>query len=229
MKSTLGHEHAIKLLITKVNIFSDSVLCLGGRIADYPQTVKSWTDKIEWSTDSALYRGCTGLTENQSCSSGRFSQGTHNTAVAPGNPHDDGGKPNCESQRKRTPSTQRNKCVVPRSFEKQRRWNNIDTLQRGSSDGRVVFRIIISVNQLSIYGAVADWCEELAQQISDHSSLSTGHLVAKVKDDSESKGAPTVVSILTKAHLINVPARGNSVQQYRKIRKPSRRHPSEYS
>ena len=29
----------------------------------------------------------------------------------------------------------------------------------------LLFRIIISVNQLSIYGAVADWCEELAQQI----------------------------------------------------------------
>ena len=35
------------------NIFSDSVL---GRFAEYRQSVKSWTDKIEWFTHSALYR-----------------------------------------------------------------------------------------------------------------------------------------------------------------------------
>ena len=33
--------------------------------------------------------------------------------------------------------------------------------------------IIISVNQLSVYGAILDWCAELAQQISDHSFSST--------------------------------------------------------
>ena len=38
------------------------------------------------------------------------------------------------------------------------------------------FRIIIAANLLSIYGAVADWCEELAQQISDHSSSGTGNV-----------------------------------------------------
>ena len=30
------------------------------------------------------------------------------------------------------------KCVVPRSFDKQRRWKNVDPLQRGPSDGRAV-------------------------------------------------------------------------------------------
>ena len=38
------------------SFFSDSVLCFGGRIAEYPQSVKSWTDKIELSTHSISYR-----------------------------------------------------------------------------------------------------------------------------------------------------------------------------
>ena len=79
----------------------------------------------------------------------------------------------------------------------------------------LLLRSIISVYQLTIYGAEADWCEELAQQIADHSSTRTGHLVPKVKNESESKVAPTDVSILTKSPLINVQARRNSVQQHR--------------
>ena len=55
-ESPLVHEHAIKLLTAKVYVFSDSVLCLGGRIADYQLVVTSWTDTIEWFTDSAPYR-----------------------------------------------------------------------------------------------------------------------------------------------------------------------------
>ena len=35
----------------------------------------------------------------------------------------------------------------------------------GSATAELLFRIIASVNQLSVYGAVLDWCEELAQQI----------------------------------------------------------------
>ena len=60
----------------------------------------------------------------------------------------------------------------------------------------LLFRIIISVNQLSVYGAISDRCEELAQLISDHSSSSAGGPVAELSDDSESRIAPNVVSIL---------------------------------
>ena len=42
------------------------------------------------------------------------------------------------SQRKRTSYIPRNKCVVPRIFEKHKKWKNIDTLQRRSSDSTVV-------------------------------------------------------------------------------------------
>ena len=95
-------------------------------------------------------------------------------------------------------------------MEDHRYINNADP-----ATAELLLRIIISVNQLSIYGAVADWCEELAQQISDHSSSSTGNPVANVNNESESKVAPTVVSILTNSLLINVPAEGNLVQQHK--------------
>ena len=61
---------------------------------------------------------------------------------------------------------------------------NIDTLQRGADDCReLLLRIIVSVNQLSVYGAVADWCQDLAQQINAHSPPSTETPVAHVDDD----------------------------------------------
>ena len=41
------------------------------------------------------------------------------------------------------------------------------------STAELWFRTILSVNQLSVYGAISDWCEGLAQQISDHSLCST--------------------------------------------------------
>ena len=40
----------------------------------------------------------------------------------------------------------------------------------------LLFRIVTAANLLSIYGAVLDWCDELAKQISDHSSSSAGNL-----------------------------------------------------
>ena len=50
------------------------------------------------------------------------------------------------------------------------------------SNAELLFRTIISVNQLSVYGATSAWCEELAQQISDHSFSSTGKPVANMHD-----------------------------------------------
>ena len=52
----------------------------------------------------------------------------------------------------------------------------------------VIFRTIISVNQLSIYGAVADMCDELASRISDCSE-STGRPAAE--DTTETMVVPT--------------------------------------
>ena len=39
------------------------------------------------------------------------------------------------------------------------------------SNAELLFRTIISVDQLSVYGAVAEWSGELAQQISAHASM----------------------------------------------------------
>ena len=51
----------------------------------------------------------------------------------------------------------------------QRRRNIVDHYNGDSTTAELLFRIIFSVNQLSIYGAISDWCEESAEQISDHS------------------------------------------------------------
>ena len=89
-----------------------------------------------------------------------------------------------------------------------------------SATAELLSRIIISVNQLSIYGAVSERCEELFQQISAPPSSSTGKMVAELNDESESRVAPNVVSIITNPPLINAPVQGKPVASTRrKIRK----------
>ena len=84
---------------------------------------------------------------------------------------------------------------------------------------KLLLRITISVSQLSIYGAVADRSEKLAQQISSHSSTGTWIPVVKMNNVSESIVASADVSILIRSSMINVPAQGNSMQQRGKIPK----------
>ena len=62
--------------------------------------------------------------------------------------------------RKRTPSFQCFESSVPRNAQKQRWWKIINTLLRFEGTIETFVRSIISVNQLSIYGAVSDVCEE---------------------------------------------------------------------
>ena len=64
----------------------------------------------------------------------------------------------------------------------------------------VVLRTIISVDQFSVHGAVADMCDELPSRISDCSE-STGRLVAE--DKSETMLVPTELSTTTKPLLTN--------------------------
>ena len=87
------------------------------------------------------------------------------------------------------------------TLKKQRRWKIVDTLLRWFSDSSVIVPHHFSVSLFSIYGAVSDSCEELAQQISDHSSINTGKLVAEMNEGSESQVAPTVVSVLSNSFL----------------------------
>ena len=48
-----------------------------------------------------------------------------------------------------------------------------------SATAELLLRIIISFNQLSVFGPISDWCEELAQQISDLSPSSARRPVAE--------------------------------------------------
>ena len=77
----------------------------------------------------------------------------------------------------------------------------------------LIFRTIISVNQLSFYGAVSDWCGELAQRFSDCSLVRTGKPVAK--DKSEAMMAPADVSTSTNSPLTDQQAQGDVVRAHR--------------
>ena len=68
---------------------------------------------------------------------------------------------------KRTSHISRNKCVG--GFLKSKKGGKLSIHYNGDkSNAELLFRTIISVNQLSIFEAISDWCGEVAQQISDH-------------------------------------------------------------
>ena len=77
------------------------------------------------------------------------------------------------------------KCVGLRIFRKARKeesYRSTTTVIRRPQS--CFFAQIISVNPLGVYGAISDWCQELAQQISDHSFSSTGKPVASMNEES---------------------------------------------
>ena len=75
-------------------------------------------------------------------------------------------------------------------------------------------RIIVSVNQPIVHGAIADWCQELAQRDEAHSPQCMGTLVAKVDNDQASQVPPEDVSSLTKGPPWSSRAQGNLVRQH---------------
>ena len=83
-----------------------------------------------------------------------------------------------------------------------------------SDTAELIFRTSVSVNQLSIYGAVSDWCEELAQRISDYSVTGAGRPAQK--DKPESMMAPTAVPTSTDPLRTKRPEQGNLPRQYRR-------------
>ena len=58
--SLIGDEEVINLQRTKVNVFSDSVLCLG-RIHQHPESNKAWRRRIEWNITHQSYRDIDGI------------------------------------------------------------------------------------------------------------------------------------------------------------------------
>ena len=58
--SLIDDERIINLQRTKVNVFSDSVFCLG-KIHQHPKSNEAWKDRIEWITTSESYRDYDGI------------------------------------------------------------------------------------------------------------------------------------------------------------------------
>ena len=77
---------------------------------------------------------------------------------------------------------------------------------------KLLFRTISTVNQLSIYGAVADVCEELAQQTPAHASSSIRKPITQMNEQLDCPLAPEDVTVIMKQ---------------REIRKTFRRHKSD--
>ena len=83
----------------------------------------------------------------------------------------------------------------------------------GDNTAELVLRTIISLNQISIYGAVADMCDELACRILDCSE-STGKLVAQ--NNSETLVMPTDLSTTNKTPRTNDKVQGNLLHKCEK-------------
>ena len=72
---------------------------------------------------------------------------------------------------------------------------------------------IISVNQLSVYGAIADWCGKLGQQISDNAFSSTWKHVAQMSEHLDCELSPEVSYVTTKPLEIDVLAQRNLLRR----------------
>ena len=85
---------------------------------------------------------------------------------------------------------------------------------------------IVSVNKLSMYGAVADWCQELTQRAEAHLSQSTERPVAEVTGDQAQQVRSEVVSSLTNGPLWSQRAWGHPERHNNeKFENPPRRSP----
>ena len=105
-------------------------------------------------------------------------------------------------QRKRTPSFSSHESIVSRNAQKQRRWTIIDTLLCRWGYDWNCFRISISVNQLSIYGAVSDVCQEYST-----CQTRTGRPV--LAGQSDPLFEPAKLLIMTPRLSIEIPAQEN--------------------
>ena len=89
MRTTLLHDRAVKLSSAKEHVYFDSVLRLG-KIPEYPQSIETWKQKIEWFTKSREYRELDGINSRRAR---RFRvedfPKTHNTAIASFDPMDE--------------------------------------------------------------------------------------------------------------------------------------------
>ena len=71
--SLIGDETVINLQRAKVDVFSDSVLCLG-RILQHPDSNEAWKNRIEWIINEKATETMTESMESRLNSSGTSSQ-----------------------------------------------------------------------------------------------------------------------------------------------------------
>ena len=119
-------------------------------------------------------------------------------------------------RRKRT-SVFRATSALVRGFLKSKKGGKLSLHYNGDlSNAELLFRTIISANQISVNGAIADRCGELAQQISDHAFSTTGKPVAQINEQLECELSPEVVTVITKPLEIDFPAQGNLLRSHNK-------------
>ena len=127
-----GDERIINLQRTKVYIFSDSVLCLG-KIHQNTESNEAWKKRIEWITSSQSYRDFDGISGEPTEFEWNIFPGFDTTQLY-------GKVKDLLSRLGETPEIFTDAAVQ----------ETIET----------IFRIIVSANQLSLHGAVAEMCEE---------------------------------------------------------------------
>ena len=74
-----------------------------------------------------------------------------------------------------------NEFVGPKIFERR---NDCRFTTTVICAAELLFRTFISANQLIIHGAISDWCEEVAQRVSDRSFSNTRKPVANMNEQS---------------------------------------------
>ena len=78
-----------------------------------------------------------------------------------------------------------------------------------------LLRIIVCVNQVSTCGAIADWCQDLAQRIAAHSPLSAGTPLQMWIMTQSLKSHPRTYRTSPTHQCSNMGARRNSVHQHK--------------
>ena len=101
-------------------------------------------------------------------------------------------------------------CFEPLTSEKKR-WVMHCTLQCGFVE--LMFRTIHSVNQLSIFGAVASWCDDLAQRILGQNELIMEKSVAEENEHLLENVKPQEVSSLVQTPRSNDGASGHRLRE----------------
>ena len=112
-------------------------------------------------------------------------------------------------QRKQTPSFPSHESIVSRNAQKSKGGGKLSIQFCADGDMiETVFRTIISVNQLSINGAVSDVCEE-------YSTCQTRKERPVVAGQSDPLFEPAKLLIMTPRPSIEISAQENSLQKYK--------------